>query len=156
MSLPLPAFIALRYATAGKQNSFVSFINKFSVAGIALGLAALIIVLSVMNGFESQLKQRVLGIVPQVVAYAPLSDETITTLPGVRAAMPYRVLAAPYILGSPDAPQTQTSQTEVPLVVQEANEVVGRQAQSVVVNLAFPDRSVPGLPACSNLAQTFH
>ncbi|WP_218309530.1 lipoprotein-releasing ABC transporter permease subunit [Alteromonas antoniana] len=90
MSLPLPAFIALRYATAGKQNSFVSFINKFSVAGIALGLAALIIVLSVMNGFESQLKQRVLGIVPQVVAYAPLSDETITTLPGVRAAMPYR------------------------------------------------------------------
>ncbi|WP_414830615.1 lipoprotein-releasing ABC transporter permease subunit [Alteromonas sp. H39] len=90
MSLPVPAFIALRYATAGKQNSFVSFINKFSVAGIALGLAALIIVLSVMNGFESQLKQRVLGIVPQVVAYAPLTGDTIDNLPGVRAAMPFR------------------------------------------------------------------
>lgn len=90
MSLPVPAFIALRYATAGKQNSFVSFINKFSVAGIALGLAALIIVLSVMNGFESQLKQRVLGIVPQVVAYAPPKDNAVNSLPGVRATMAFR------------------------------------------------------------------
>lgn len=90
MSLPVPAFIALRYATAGKQNSFVSFINKFSVAGIALGLTALIIVLSVMNGFESQLKQRVLGIVPQVVAFAPLDETAVQALPGVRASMPFR------------------------------------------------------------------
>lgn len=64
---PLSAFIAMRYTRAGKQNSFVSFINRFSVAGIALGLAALIIVISVMNGFEGQLKKRILGIVPHIV-----------------------------------------------------------------------------------------
>lgn len=64
---PLSAYIAMRYTRSGKQNSFVSFINRFSVAGIALGLAALIIVVSVMNGFEGQLKQRILGIVPHIV-----------------------------------------------------------------------------------------
>lgn len=64
---PISAFIAWRYSTAGKQNSFVSFINRFSVAGIALGLMALIVVVSVMNGFEAQLKARILGLVPHVV-----------------------------------------------------------------------------------------
>ncbi|MAQ01682.1 MAG: lipoprotein-releasing system transmembrane subunit LolC, partial [Alteromonadaceae bacterium] len=69
MAYPLSAYIALRYSTAGKHNSFVAFINRFSVAGIALGLMSLIIVLSVMNGFEAQLRQWILGIVPQVVAH---------------------------------------------------------------------------------------
>ncbi|MDC8831405.1 lipoprotein-releasing ABC transporter permease subunit [Alteromonas gilva] len=69
MTYPLSAFIALRYSTAGKHNSFVAFINRFSVAGIALGLMALIVVLSVMNGFEAQLRNRILGIVPQVVVH---------------------------------------------------------------------------------------
>lgn len=64
---PISAFIAWRYSTAGKQNSFVSFINRFSVAGIALGLMALIVVVSVMNGFEAQLKARILGLVPHIV-----------------------------------------------------------------------------------------
>lgn len=66
---PLSAFIAMRYATTGKHSSFISFINRFSVAGIALGLMALIIVVSVMNGFEGQLKKRILGIVPHVVVF---------------------------------------------------------------------------------------
>lgn len=91
MLQPLSAFVAWRYATAGKHNSFISFINGFSVAGIALGLMALIIVLSVMNGFEGQLKQRILGIVPQVVA-KHVQPETISALeiPEVKAVMPYR------------------------------------------------------------------
>ena len=68
MFYPLSAFIAYRYAKSSKQSqtSFVSFINRFSVAGIALGLMALIIVVSVMNGLEGQLKQRILGIVPHI------------------------------------------------------------------------------------------
>lgn len=68
MSYLLSASIAYRYAKSRKANqtSFVSFINRFSVAGIALGLMALIIVVSVMNGLEGQLKQRILGIVPHI------------------------------------------------------------------------------------------
>ena len=67
MFYPLPAFIGLRYAKASKGSHFIAFINFFSVAGIALGLMALITVLSVMNGFEGELKLRNLGITPHVL-----------------------------------------------------------------------------------------
>ena len=91
MAYPLSAYIAMRYSTAGKHNSFVAFINRFSVAGIALGLMSLIIVLSVMNGFEAQLRQRILGIVPQVVAHnASVDDVLQLPLTEVRAASPFR------------------------------------------------------------------
>ena len=91
MAYPLSAYIALRYSTAGKHNSFVAFINRFSVAGIALGLMSLIIVLSVMNGFEAQLRQRILGIVPQVVAHnANVDDVLQLPLGEVRAASSFR------------------------------------------------------------------
>lgn len=67
MTLPVSAFIGFRYARAHKGNSFVAFINMFSVIGLALGLTALITVASVMNGFEGQLKQRILGVMPHIV-----------------------------------------------------------------------------------------
>ncbi|WP_158969305.1 lipoprotein-releasing ABC transporter permease subunit [Paraglaciecola sp. L3A3] len=67
MFYPLPAFIGLRYAKASKGSNFIAFINMFSVAGIALGLMSLITVLSVMNGFEGELKLRNLGITPHIL-----------------------------------------------------------------------------------------
>jgi len=87
---PLSAFIALRYSTAGRQTSFVSFINKFSIAGIALGLMALIIVISVMNGFEAQLRERILGIVPHVVVHTDKPPSEFTSLVHVQDVMTYR------------------------------------------------------------------
>lgn len=65
--LPISVFIGLRYSKTSTKRSFVSFINLFSVVGIALGIAALITVLSVMNGLEGQLKQKILGILPHIV-----------------------------------------------------------------------------------------
>lgn len=89
MFYSVSAFIGLRYAKASKSNHFIAFINFFSVAGIALGLIALITVLSVMNGFEYQLKQRVLGIVPHVVVDTRNATtdvtENLSSLPGVLA-----------------------------------------------------------------------
>jgi lipoprotein-releasing system permease protein len=82
MFYPLSAFIAYRYAKSNKasQTSFVSFINRFSVAGIALGLMALIIVVSVMNGLEGQLKQRILGIVPHIeITKTPIQNDVTET-----------------------------------------------------------------------------
>jgi lipoprotein-releasing system permease protein len=67
MFYPLSAFIGLRYSKASKGSHFIAFINFFSVAGIALGLMALITVLSVMNGFEGELKLRNLGITPHIL-----------------------------------------------------------------------------------------
>ncbi|AWB67444.1 lipoprotein-releasing system transmembrane subunit, LolC/LolE family [Saccharobesus litoralis] len=63
----LSLFIASRYSRSKQRNSFISFITFFSIAGITLGVMALIIVVSVMNGFESELKKRVLGVVPHIV-----------------------------------------------------------------------------------------
>ncbi|WP_111980070.1 lipoprotein-releasing ABC transporter permease subunit [Algibacillus agarilyticus] len=63
----LSLFIASRYSRSKQRNSFISFITFFSVAGITLGVLALIIVVSVMNGFESELKNRVLGVIPHIV-----------------------------------------------------------------------------------------
>ncbi|OIQ48108.1 MAG: hypothetical protein BM565_03040 [Gammaproteobacteria bacterium MedPE] len=63
-----PYLIAWRYARARNGSRFLNFITLFSIGGIMLGVTALIIVLSVMNGFESQLKDRILGAVPHIVA----------------------------------------------------------------------------------------
>lgn len=67
MFQPLSLFIGLRYSRASKGNSFISFISFFSIAGIALGVLSLIVVVSVMNGFEAQLKDRILGVIPQII-----------------------------------------------------------------------------------------
>ena len=61
MFKPLTLFIGLRYTRAKRRTGFISFITLTSILGIALGVAALITVLSVMNGFEAELRDRILG-----------------------------------------------------------------------------------------------
>lgn len=61
MFRPLSVFIGLRYTRAKRRNHFISFISLTSMFGVALGVAALITVLSVMNGFEKELRERILG-----------------------------------------------------------------------------------------------
>lgn len=97
MFQPVSLFIGLRYARARKGNSFISFINLFSTAGILIGVASLIVVVSVMNGFENQLKQRILGLVPQIVVSADAGIDVTqkqrllleSEFPAVQAAVPY-------------------------------------------------------------------
>jgi len=67
MFQPVSLFIGLRYSRSQNRSGFVSFITFFSIAGILLGVASLITVVSVMNGFEGELKMRILGLVPHVV-----------------------------------------------------------------------------------------
>jgi lipoprotein-releasing system permease protein len=61
MYKPLEAFIGMRYVRAKRRNHFISFISMTSILGIALGLTTLITVISVMNGFEKELRTRILG-----------------------------------------------------------------------------------------------
>ncbi len=63
MYQPLPLFVGLRYLRAKRRNHFISFISLISMAGIGLGVMTLITVLSVMNGFERELRERILGMV---------------------------------------------------------------------------------------------
>jgi lipoprotein-releasing system permease protein len=62
MFQPLPVFVGLRYSLAREHSFFVSFITWVSLLGVAIGVAALITVLSVMNGFESELRERLLSL----------------------------------------------------------------------------------------------
>ncbi len=66
---PLSLWIALRYAGARKQSHMVSFISGISITGLILGVALLVVVLSVMNGFDREMRERILAIVPQVSLY---------------------------------------------------------------------------------------
>ena len=66
MFQPVEAFIGLRYTRARRQSHFVSFITFASMLGIALGVMVLIVVLSVMNGFESSMRDRILGMLAHV------------------------------------------------------------------------------------------
>jgi len=69
---PFEWTIGLRYTRAGRRsarNSFISFISLISMAGIALGVAALIVVLSVMNGFQKEVRDRMLSVLSHVEVF---------------------------------------------------------------------------------------
>jgi lipoprotein-releasing system permease protein len=73
MNVPYELQIGWRYTRSGRsgsRNGFISFISGVSMLGIALGVAALIIVLSVMNGFQKEVRDRMLSVVPHVEVYA--------------------------------------------------------------------------------------
>ena len=88
MNLPYELFVGLRYTRARKKvsggNRFISFISFTSMLGIALGVAALIVVLSVMNGFQKELRARILGVASHVQVSGPAGE--LTDWPTVAAA----------------------------------------------------------------------
>lgn len=76
MFRPLSVYIGARYTRAKRRNHFISFISMTSMLGVALGVAALITVLSVMNGFEKELRERILGMTSH--AFVTGSDGTLS------------------------------------------------------------------------------
>lgn len=102
MQLPFELNLGWRYTRAGRatrRNGFISFISGVSMLGIALGVAALIIVLSVMNGFQKEVRDRMLGVVSHIEISAPggaaLPDVALTLAEVKRN--PAVVGAAPFI-----------------------------------------------------------
>ena len=107
---PLSVYVGLRYVRARSHTFFVSFITWASLVGVCVGVAALIVILSVMNGFESELRERLLSLSAQVrVTAAPAASggvavttradwqsaaRAIAGAPGVTAVAPYAELQA--------------------------------------------------------------
>lgn len=97
MRLPFSLFVGLRYTRAKRRNHFISFISLISMIGIALGVMVLITVMSVMNGFERELRDRILGMAPHVLVQGlggPLDDwqsleKTVKQHPEVIGVSPY-------------------------------------------------------------------
>ncbi len=74
MQIPYELILGWRYTRASRatrRNGFISFISGVSMLGIALGVAALIIVLSVMNGFQKEVRDRMLGVISHIEVFAP-------------------------------------------------------------------------------------
>jgi lipoprotein-releasing system permease protein len=80
MLTPLPLGLGLRYVRAHQHQYFVSFISWVSLAGICLGVAALIAILSVMNGFEGELRTRLLSLAAHATLPAPADPESLRAL----------------------------------------------------------------------------
>ncbi len=100
MFKPLSIFIGLRYTRAKRRNHFISFISLTSMLGVALGVAALITVLSVMNGFEKELRERILGMTSH--AFITDADGTLKdwqNLQGMVEGYPRVVDSAPFVEG---------------------------------------------------------
>jgi lipoprotein-releasing system permease protein len=96
MLMPLPLGLGLRYVRARQHQYFVSFISWVSLAGICLGVAALIAILSVMNGFEGELRTRLLALAAHATLPAPADPAGLRALaeraraePGVASAEPF-------------------------------------------------------------------
>ncbi|TNF53480.1 MAG: lipoprotein-releasing ABC transporter permease subunit [Burkholderiales bacterium] len=102
MQTPYELILGWRYTRAGRatrRNGFISFISGVSMLGIALGVAALIIVLSVMNGFQKEVRDRMLGVLSHIEIYEP-AGEAIPDLPRVLSTVqthPEVLGAAPFV-----------------------------------------------------------
>lgn len=102
-----PLFIGYRYSFSRKRNRFTAIVAAISMLGMALGVASLIVVLSIMNGFADELRARILSVVPHGYVYLPEADATAkwpalmreaADIPGVVAVAPF--LREQVLLGS--------------------------------------------------------
>lgn len=121
MYRPLELFIGLRYTRAKRRNHFISFISLVSMLGITLGVMALITVLSVMNGFQKELRDRILGMA---------SHATISSVSGGLedwASLAERVRARPHVLDA------------APYVRAETMLSHGEQASGAMVRGVLPE-----------------
>lgn len=109
MFRPFPLFVGLRYVRARRHTRFISVVSAVALAGLALGVAALVVVLSVMNGFDREMRTRILALVPHVLVGGedPLRDweplrAQLAAVGGVSAAAPWiggtAMLSAPGVV----------------------------------------------------------
>ena len=143
MFQPLSLFVGLRYVRARQHTLFVSFITWVSLAGVALGVAALIVVLSVMNGLKGELRDALLALNAQahIVDARPAARvdnvalaERLRRLPGIVGVAPYMELQALALHGTDMVPVTlrgiDTDQEAA--VTQWASRVVSGDSKALV------------------------
>lgn len=144
MYKPFSLYVGLRYTAAKRSNHFISFISLVSMLGLMLGVAALIVVLSVMNGFDRELRGRILGMVPHatIIGY----DKTIANWQGEAekiSADPRVTATAPFI----KAQGMLTNAGRVKAAFVQGVDPVAEQAVSIVtqhIETGRWDQLIPG------------
>jgi lipoprotein-releasing system permease protein len=146
VNLPYELEVGWRYTRAGRstrRNGFISFISAASMLGIALGVAALIIVLSVMNGFQKDVRDRMLSVVPHIEIFAPdgaaLPDpaktiEQIRQHPAVRGASTF--IAAQALLARGEDMKGVALRGIDPATEGQVTDVVAKLPPSILARLA--------------------
>jgi lipoprotein-releasing system permease protein len=126
---PYELFIGLRYTRAKRRNHFISFISLISMLGMALGVAALITVLSVMNGFQKEIRTRILGVAPHLQISGTDDNRLADWQPILKlvAKHPQVAAAAPYVEGQGMVSQGDSVQGVMMrgILPQEENRVIG-------------------------------
>jgi len=128
MFQPISIFIGLRYSRSKSPTGFVSFITFFSTVGILLGVASLITVVSVMNGFEGELKKRILGIIPHVIVSDFTHQSTSKQQAPQWPALREELLSKPHVL-------QVTPFLESEALIQSANGLQGVLLQGIIPKL---------------------
>jgi lipoprotein-releasing system permease protein len=121
MTFPYELFIGLRYTRAKRRNHFISFISMTSMLGIALGVAALIVVLSVMNGFQNELRTRILGVASHLQITG--SNNALADWPGV----------VRFVKGSPEV------EAAAPFIMAQGMLSLDQAVQGAVIRGILPD-----------------
>ena len=155
-------FISLRYLRARRKQVFVSIITFISIAGIFLGVAALIIVLAVMNGFETDLRNKILGINSHIILMEysgamrnhPRVMREVAQVPGVVAATPFIYSQAMLKNGS-----SVTGIVLRGLSTEDALKVInlGKIREGKLDDLGNKEKKIPGLkPEFAGLPGILH
>ena len=143
-NLPFEWLVGMRYTRAGRRsgrNSFISFISLISMAGIALGVAALIVVLSVMNGFQKEVRDRMLSVLSHIEvfdAYGSMPDWKATAqeafqVDEVKGAAPY--VAAQAMLTRDDVVRGVVIRGVLPQEEPKVSDVAGQVYEGSFNNL---------------------
>ena len=151
MRIPYELVLGWRYTRAGRatrRNGFISFISGVSMLGIALGVAALIIVLSVMNGFQKEVRDRMLSVISHVEIYQAqgeaLPDWQATA---AQARLNPQVVGAAQVRHSPQATDVSVSLVASHVTRSVSATSVSSTVVSTVVSVSDTSVSSPeGLP----------
>lgn len=165
MQIPYEFLLGWRYTRGGRgtrRNGFISFISGVSMLGIALGVAALIIVLSVMNGFQKEVRDRMLGVLSHIEVFAPggqaLPDVALTlretrSHPDVLGAAPF--IAVQALLARGETMNGALIRGIDPALESGVTELAADQAQAVMAQLTPGEFGVVlGVALAHNLGVT--
>ncbi|MDR2162119.1 MAG: lipoprotein-releasing ABC transporter permease subunit [Desulfovibrio sp.] len=149
-------FVALRYLSARKGQAFISVISWISVAGVALGVGSLIVVMGVMNGFTTDLRDKIIGVSAHAILFSvqPLFQEearqaALLETPGVTGATPF--IYSELMISSPAGVKGVVLRGIDPATAPRVLGALGRLVEGSVEDLAAPE-GLPGIIVGKDMA----
>ena len=133
---PLSLFVGLRYVRARSHKFFVSFITWTSLAGVCVGVAALIVILSVMNGFEGDLRQRLLSLDADARVVTADTQGAATPGPGEWQSVAQAIRGSPGVTGVAPYAEIQALAVRTPEMLPVQLRGIDPEAEPAVTRLA--------------------